>query len=639
MTGIIATDVTAHTLDRELLAALLDTLLPADTDRGMPGAADVGFETYMDTQGNDFVPALAAILESLESGFAQMTSDARTERVTAFAASDPAAFAGLLARVYDCYYQDDRVRVRIGVVTGAPYPQGHTLPAGDLSLLDPVIANADRHRYRNARIGSSTDARAAQRRGSTMNMSRDAQPFPISTPSEQGIDPAGIVAFLDALAAETHIEPHGLIIHRHGRRVVEGYWAPHDRTHRRLLYSLSKTFTGTALGLQIGEGRLGLDDLVSDHLPDAFAGAHPRFRNLRVRHIASMASGHDRETMQEALALDPSDPVRGFLKIPPAAEPGALFAYNQPPVIALATILQKQAGQRLVDYLRPRLFDPIGIGDVRWKQLKPGLDAGFTGVFTNLDAIARLGQLYLDDGSWNGRRVLPEGWVKQASAVQVANPERLEPDWQQGYGFQLWRSRHGYRGDGAYGQFMIVLPELDAMIAMVSCEVDMQRVLDLMWTHLLPAMQSNALRAGQAEQTLAERIASLRMPTARERRGGNAPSPVAGRYTPGPRDANSQPSVSSIEIEGNRMTVHEGDRSLAVSLTDAWTTSATDPVAASATSLEDGSFVVDLAMLETAHRLRITLHPASRTFETRWRVVPLFGASVDPYLGAMRAPD
>ena len=128
-------------------------------------------------------------------------------------------------------------------------------------------------------------------------------------------------------------------------------------------------------------------------------------------------------------------------------------------MIALATILQRLAGQRLVDYLRSRLFDPLGIGEVRSQQMRPGFDFGFTGIYTNLDAVARLGQLYLDDGVWNGHRLLPEGWVSQASRVQVANPANTEPDWQQGYGFQLWRSRHGYRGDGAFGQYMVVLPE------------------------------------------------------------------------------------------------------------------------------------------------------------------------------------
>ena len=212
---------------------------------------------------------------------------------------------------------------------------------------------------------------------------------------------------------------------------------------------------------------------------------------MKVRHIASMATGHDRETFLEALAIDPADPVRGFFTIPPDAEPGTLFAYNQPPVLALATILQRLAGERLTAYLRPRVLEPLGITDLRWAQIRPGLDMGFSGVHTNLDAVARLGQLYLDDGVWEGRRILPEGWVADASSVHIENPQREEPDWRQGYGFQLWMSRHGYRGDGAFGQYMVVLPEHDAVVAMFSCTDPMQAVLDLMWEHLLPAMSAD----------------------------------------------------------------------------------------------------------------------------------------------------
>lgn len=463
---------------------------------------------------------------------------------------------------------------------------------------------------------------------------------PLSTPSEQGIDPAGIAGFLDAIEADPAIEPHGLIVHRHGRRVAEGYWRPHDAGRRRLLYSLSKTFTGTALGLQLGEGRLTLDDLVSDLLPEAFAGADAGLRGLRIRHIASMASGHDRETLQEAYARDREDPVRGFLRIPPAAAPGTLFAYNQPPVIALATILQKFAGERLVDYLRPRLFEPLGMGDVRWRQLRPGLDLGFTGVYATLDAVARLGQLYLDDGVCAGRRILPEGWVRQASSVQVENrqSQNPDPDWRAGYGFQLWRSRHGYRGDGASGQFMVVLPEVEAVIAMVSCTANMQRVLDLMWTHLLPSMTDAVGTAGEADRALRERLAALCQPTANERLGGGAPNPVRGRLSPAPHGANSHRTIASIALDGDVMSLHEDGQTLRVPLSVAWSRTGEDAIAASATQLADGRIVVDLAMLETPHRLEITLRPATQTFETHWPVLPIFGAGIDAHVSSMRAP-
>ncbi|HTK97795.1 MAG TPA: serine hydrolase domain-containing protein [Pseudomonadales bacterium] len=459
-----------------------------------------------------------------------------------------------------------------------------------------------------------------------------------SNPSEQGVNPAGIARFLDAIEADPGIEPHGLIIQRHGRRIAEGHWQPHDGRRSRLLYSLSKTFTGTALALQIGEGRLSLDDLVSDHLPEAFDGAAPGLRGLRIRHIASMSSGHNRETMGEANALDPKDPVRGFLRIPPDAEPGTLFAYNQPPVITLATILQKLAGERLVDYLRPRLFDPLGIGDVRSQQLRPGIDLGYSGIHASLDTVARLGQLYLDDGVHDGRRLLPQGWVRQASQLQISNAQNTEPDWQQGYGFQLWVSRHGYRGDGAYGQYMVVLPEQDAMIAMVSCVANMQTVLDLMWMHLLPAMTDDGAPNASADQRLADRLASLKLPTAQARVGGGIVSPTRASFSAAPHGANSHRSITSISANGSSLTIREGEQSLEVPLSTAWTRDARDTIAVSAAQLGDGRIVVDLAMLDTPHRLEITLRPETRTFETRWLVQPLFGAGIGKRLASMHAP-
>jgi CubicO group peptidase (beta-lactamase class C family) len=460
----------------------------------------------------------------------------------------------------------------------------------------------------------------------------------MGSPSEHGVDPDGIARFLDAIEADPGIEPHGLIIQRRGRRIAEGHWRPHDGRRCRLLYSLSKTFTGTALALEIGEGRISLDDLVSAHLPEAFEGADPGLRRLRIRHIASMASGHNRETLQEANARDPEDPVRGFLRIPPDAEPGTLFAYNQPPVITLATILQKLAGERLVDYLRPRLFDPLGIGDVRSQQLRPGIDFGFTGFYTNLDAVARLGQLYLDDGVCDGRRLLPERWVRQASTVQVSNAQNTEPDWQQGYGFQLWMSRHGYRGDGAFGQYMVVLPEQNAVIAMVSCTANMQTVLDLMWTHLLPAMTGDVRVSAHADQVLADRLASLSLPTAQARRAGRVVSPTHASFGAAPHSANSLRTITSITANGSTLTIHEGDQSLKVPLSTAWTRDARDILAASAAQLGDGRIVVDLVPLDTPHHLEITLQPETRTFETRWLVQPLFGAGIGKRLASMHAP-
>jgi CubicO group peptidase (beta-lactamase class C family) len=142
----------------------------------------------------------------------------------------------------------------------------------------------------------------------------------ISRPSAQGVDAAGISAFLDALESDPGVEPHGLIVQRHGTRIAEGYWAPHSGDRSRLVYSLSKSFTGAALGLMIADGRLSLDDLVADHLPELFDDDTPdALRRLRIRHIASMSSGHAAETLLDAFVADPDDPVHGFLTLAPDA--------------------------------------------------------------------------------------------------------------------------------------------------------------------------------------------------------------------------------------------------------------------------------------------------------------------------------
>jgi CubicO group peptidase (beta-lactamase class C family) len=457
-----------------------------------------------------------------------------------------------------------------------------------------------------------------------------------STPSEQGVSPEGVIAFLDAVAGDPGIEPHGLIMQRHGRRIAEGYWAPHRPGQLRLVYSLSKTFTGTALGLMLGEGRLGLDDLVSDHLPECFGDVDPRTRRMRIRHIASMASGHDRETFLEASLIDRDDPVRGFFTIAPDAEPGTLFAYNQPPVMALATILQRLSGERLVDYLRPRVLEPLGITGLRWARMRTGYDMGFSGVHTDLDAVARLGQLYLDDGMWEGRRLLPAGWVADGSAVQIPNPMREEPDWRQGYGFQVWMSRHGYRGDGAFGQYMVVLPEQDAVVAMFSCVEDMQTVLDLMWAHLLPAMADDPQPPSAADAALEARLEHLTLPTVLERRGGAAPVGPAMTFTPAELGPTSHKTLSAVEVADGRVVIREGEGSIEVPLTATW--SAVEPaMAACAARVDHGRLAVDLALLSCPHRLELELDPASGTFATHWPIAPLFGAGLEGRLAEMAA--
>ena len=285
------------------------------------------------------------------------------------------------------------------------------------------------------------------------------------------------------------VEMHSLMVVRHGHVVAEGWWAPYSAGRPQLLYSLSKMFTSTAAAFAQAEGLLELDDTVVSHFGEFAADVtDPRSRSVKIRHVAAMASGHNRDMLGEALARDPAEPVRGFLLIPPDHEPGTVFAYSQPCTYTLASIIQRNAGMPLTRYLRPRLFDPLGIGPVGWHTFPPGREQGFSGLHARTEDIAKLGQLYLQRGRWNGSQLIPGQWVAEATSTQVANPDGWNPDWRQGYGFQFWMAQHGYRGDGAFGQFCVILPEHETVVVTTAYTLEMQAVLDAMWAHLLPGL-------------------------------------------------------------------------------------------------------------------------------------------------------
>ena len=462
-------------------------------------------------------------------------------------------------------------------------------------------------------------------------------PLPTDRPSAQGVDARGIAAFLDGIEAAPDIDPHGLMVLRHGRVVAQGWWAPFGPDRVQLLYSLSKTFTASALGFAVAEGLVGLDDLVIDHFPEFADEITGRSRTIRIRHLAAMASGHRQEMADIARDTDPAEPVRGFLLHEPEEEPGTWFQYNQPCTYTIAAIIQKHAGTTLVEYLRPRLLDPLGIGPVSWQEYPAGRNLGYSGLHATTDAVARLGQLYLQDGVWEGEQLLPEGWAATVREKRVDNPREPEIDWRQGYGFQVWMSRHGYRGDGAFGQFCLVLPEQDAVVAITSAELDMQAVLNLVWEHLLPAFGAPA--AGEAdEDALAARLASLALP-APDRSAPRPSREVDGEYVPAAAGF-ELPAPASATLEGDVLRLADGTGVLTVPTgRPGWTVVDGDesvaPVAVASGWTAEG-LGVDLLFLELPHRISLLLKD-DRTFTTHWEpAAPLGG--VPAAISTMQAP-
>ncbi len=355
--------------------------------------------------------------------------------------------------------------------------------------------------------------------------------LPRSAPEAQGIPSAAILAFLTDIQQNIH-DLHSLMLLRHGHVVAEGWWAPYAPAHPHMLYSLSKSFTSTAVGLAVAEGRLTVDDRVVDFFPDELpetVGEH--LSTMRVRHLLSMATGHGADTTGAMRENPDGDWVAAFMAQPVAHEPGTWFVYNSGATYMLSAILHKLTGETLLDYLQPRLFEPLGITDPTWESCPRGVNVGGWGLSIKTEEIARFGQLYLQRGEWQGQQLVPAAWVAEATSSQVDNNNGHSPnvDWQQGYGYQFWRCQHGaYRGDGAFGQFCIVLPEQDAVIAITAGVSNMQALLDRVWLHLLPSMDANPLPADQvAQEQLNANLASLAL----QPQAGEASAPVAATVT------------------------------------------------------------------------------------------------------------
>ena len=365
--------------------------------------------------------------------------------------------------------------------------------------------------------------------------------LPRSTPEAQGVSSPGVLAFVEA--ADQGIDSlHSVMLLRHGHVVAEGWWAPYSADAPHSLFSLSKSFTSTAVGLAVAEGKLSVDDLVMSFFPDeALPEPAANLKSMRLSDLLRMSTGQQTEP-----ARRPTEPwAKTFLAHPVPFKPGTHFLYNTSATYMLSAAVQKATGQTVLDYLRPRLFEPLGIDKPTWEASPQGITAGGYGLSIRTEDIAKFGQLYLQKGKWRGKQVLPESWVAAVTARQTSNGSNPKSDWEQGYGYQFWRCRHGaYRGDGAFGQFCIILPEEDAVIAITAGVRDMQAVLNLVWDKLLPGISPSPLPPDEAARAKLESTLkglSLRVPE-----GKGTPAKVAGRKYAFP--ANDR-KVESLTLE------------------------------------------------------------------------------------------
>ncbi|MFG3139470.1 serine hydrolase domain-containing protein [Streptomyces sp. NPDC048211] len=434
-----------------------------------------------------------------------------------------------------------------------------------------------------------------------------------------------------------------MIVHR-GHVVAEGWWAPYSADRPHLLYSLTKSFTSIAVGLAIGDGLLSLNDRVVDVLPDHVpAGISEQGSRITVHHLLSMTAGHPADSLDEAWEREPGDLVKGFLRLPFTAAEGTRHAYDNSTTFILARMVERVTGRGgLPEFLDERLFKPMGVDHAEWDRVASGAAFGFHGLHLTTEAVAAFGELLLRGGLWGDQRLVPGDWVEAATGRHIDSLPFEDgsqgDDFTLGYGYQFWMSRHGYHGHGAFGQQCVVVPSHDLVVA-VTAQGESQHVLDAMWECLLPGVGHRG--SDREDELLAERLRRLSLPP--------VPGSAGPRRTAGARlDASAEGSALP---DGTTVTVDPADGGWLVrfgSLFDievghgTWRESSPlgRPVVA-AGAWQGGTFVADLYVITTPHRVRLVLDADAGTGTALWSTLPLTGPDLQLHVRSplMTRPD
>ena len=345
-----------------------------------------------------------------------------------------------------------------------------------------------------------------------------AQGLVRSTPEAEGVSSTAIEQFIDSFDAKKH-ELHSVMILRHGKVIAEGWWKPYAANLKHSMYSVSKSWTSTAIGFAVAEKKIQVNDKVMKYFPEYNDLADkPYIADLTIQNLLTMSVGHEVEPLRGVVATQ-TDWVKGFLSASIAYKPGTKFLYNTLATYMLSAIIQKVTGQKVVDYLAPRLFKPLDIQGVDWEVDPKGINTGGWGIRVKTEDMAKLGQLYLQHGKWKGKQILPASWVEEATSKHIdqdpsaSEEKKANSDWLQGYGYQFWRCRNGaFRADGAYGQYIVMMPEQDAVVIITSESHELQDDLNMVWKHLLPAFEKNSLAPNPtAQKHLSNKLRQLQL--------------------------------------------------------------------------------------------------------------------------------
>jgi hypothetical protein len=327
------------------------------------------------------------------------------------------------------------------------------------------------------------------------------KPFETARPEEVGVSSRAILEYIADLE-KSQTEMHGLMIMRHNKLITQGWWTPYGPNIRHGLQSHTKTYAATAVGIAYTEGLLKLDERIIDIFPEeAPENPSENLQLLTVRDVLCMGCGMD------TMPRPSKDWIRDFLATPVVHKPGTTYMYNSTGSTLLGAIVRQKTGLGLFDYLKPRLFDKIGINyeNLRCMCMPDGMEIGGGGMYATTEDNFRLMKLYADGGVWEGERILAEDYVQLATTNQndsatesINNPEASDNFL--GYGFQIWmcKPHRAYRADGAMGQFTIILPDQDMEIAITETAVGAhwaQSTLNITWDFIEKITDAETLPA------------------------------------------------------------------------------------------------------------------------------------------------
>lgn len=318
------------------------------------------------------------------------------------------------------------------------------------------------------------------------------------TPESVGVSSQAITDFLNEIN-EKGLGLQSFTFVRHDKVFAQGFFKPYAKDIPHVMYSMSKSVTSTAIGFAVSEGLINLNDRVVDFFPEYRMSKRPFNRLLTVRMLLTMHSDKLITVFEEK---GQTDWINSFLNAPFLLPPNTKFNYISENTSMLSAILTKVTGMSVIDYLYPRILEPLGIEKPFWESDGAGNNAGGWGLYMKSEDLAKFFLPYIHSGKWiDGTQIIPEMWVKEATRKQVESVHDGFIDNMVGYGYQFWRNpvANSYRADGLFGQRCYMFPEYDALCVMNCGEAEDYKVMKVFWKYFPEAFKNDALPENKAE--------------------------------------------------------------------------------------------------------------------------------------------